>query len=619
MAEPNNPNSNHDRNNRAKESSNNNNSKNNNSNTPSFLSPVGETSMDYSVAFDDDDEVMGMSPITPSMSMSAHPPLHTDSLNNSQSHSNSHSHSNGPTRHNDRFRENDYEANYGIDNDDQYVFNLTSSDNDDNDLPTPLLGYNYNHEGNANGNNNDNDDDDDDRYHPHNRHDPYEHHHHEDQHQQNGPPKLNGLNYLNVITYVLNVFTSYFIGVRGLFGVLPTRRDIFIEYETLVTPADYAYWLWAPILVFELFFATAQLLPHYRARPIIQQGTGLYFFWACIIQTIWTVFFAMRWFISSFVAVVLALLCLVFLLASQHYNVLCAPTTRGQGGMTIAGFLSSATMPPARQRRKSLLEYWFFRFPFYLHCGWLLVCMVVQFSMVFRYRFTNSSGAQLTADIVALGVMLPPATFFLTGQSSGPDFVIPIVILWSYVSIAVELNKPSDTLVDLYGHAAILAVQNASYVFTGLIGVMLVPRIIVWIAQEFCTIDVVELETDEDNISTTINEVRRGVTTTVNNNGTTTSDSRSGSGSGDGWFSLRRSVDADADADAADNEGTPSDALADGDNGNDNDNDEEDLDTVRRRIEDDEEQAAIAEEGKDENEEEQYEDCQESENASHDE
>jgi len=130
--------------------------------------------------------------------------------------------------------------------------------------------------------------------------------------------------------------------------------------------------------------------------------------------------------------------------------------------------------------------------------------------MVFRYRFTASSGPQLMADIVALGVLLPPSTFFLTGQSSGPDFVIPAVIIWSYVSIGVELHRPSETLIELYGHPAILAVKNASYVFTGLIGIMLIPRIIVWIFQEFCTIDVVELiDEEEDNISTAMNEVRR--------------------------------------------------------------------------------------------------------------
>jgi hypothetical protein len=83
--------------------------------------------------------------------------------------------------------------------------------------------------------------------------------------------------------------------------------------------------------------------------------------------------------------------------------------------------------------RRSLVEYWLFKFPFYLHCGWLILCSVVQFSLLFRY-YTSNEGVQLAADVVALGVMLPAATFFLTGQPRGPDFVIPMVIIWSYVS-----------------------------------------------------------------------------------------------------------------------------------------------------------------------------------------
>jgi hypothetical protein len=221
------------------------------------------------------------------------------------------------------------------------------------------------------------------------------------------PAKLNCLNYLNVLTYLANLFVSYGIGVWGLGGLVPTRWEISKEYETLITPAEWAYWLWAPILVFEAIFAGAQLLPHYRARPIIQDGTGLYFFYTCLIQTAWTLFFAFRLFTLSFVAVALALLSLASLLVSQHYS-----QVRG---------------------RKSRSEYWLFKFPFYLHCGWLIICSVVQFSLLFRH-LTSNVGVQLAADIVALGAMLPAATFFLTGQPSGPDFVIPLVIIWSYVS-----------------------------------------------------------------------------------------------------------------------------------------------------------------------------------------
>ena len=552
--------------------------------TPSFLSPVGAMSRNYSVALDEDD-LMDLSP------------NHSSRINNNVNNNvnNNTNNSNNNSNRNDRYWESDYEANYNgvqhqvVSTDEEYKYNENNNNNNnnnydiidnDNDLPTPLLGYNRN--------DNENDDDDDHYYHQrrnnhdhdrqqqyhilnspsnysrrsqrHNQNDHQQRQHQQQHHHQQSKPKLNGLNYLNVITYVLNVFTSYFIGVRGLFGILPTRRDIFIEYETLVTPADYAYYLWAPILVFEFFFATAQLFPHYRARPIIQQGTGLYFFWACIIQTIWTICFAMKWFISSFVAVCLALLCLVLLLASQHYNCLSAPTTRGGGGMTgtMGGFLSSSSSSgPTQRRKESLSEYWLFRFPFYLHCGWLLVCTVVQFSMVFRYRFTGSSGAQLMADIVALGVLLPPSTFFLTGQSSGPDFVIPVVIIWSYISIGVELHNPDDRLVELYGHPAIIAVENASYVFTGIIVFMLIPRIIVWIAQEFCTIDVVELiDEEEDNISTAMNEVRR-------TGGLFERFSLRGRGGGGNGTSFDQSLDDDDD-DANDNDNDDNSSNNDG-------------------------------------------------------
>jgi hypothetical protein len=290
--------------------------------------------------------------------------------------------------------------------------------------------------------------------------------------QQPRAPPLNGLNFLNVITYGLNVFVSYGIGYAGLFGLLPTRWDISKQFETLVTPAEWAYYLWVPILVFECIFAVCQLLPKYRQRPIIQEGTGLFFFYTCIIQTAWTLFFAFRLFLLSFVAVVAALLCLASLLASQQLML-----RGGRGGGS---------------RKSNLMEYWLFRFPFYLHAGWLIMCTVVQWSILFRY-YTSNVGVQLAADIVALGIMLPPSTFFLTGQPSGPDFVIPLVIVWSYISIGLELRHPNDDLKDLYGHDAIVAVRDAAYFMSGTVVLMLIPRVVIWLVQEFCTITVIEL------------------------------------------------------------------------------------------------------------------------------
>jgi hypothetical protein len=222
-----------------------------------------------------------------------------------------------------------------------------------------------------------------------------------------GQLKLSGLNYLNALTYVAHLFVSWGIGVWGLDGILDTRWEISTRYETLVTPALWAYYLWAPILILEGFFAVAQLIPHYRARPIIQAGTGYYFFYTFLIQTVWTLCFSFQSFICSFIAVLGALLSLGSLLASQK----------------------SALMG----ERQSLLEYCLFCFPFYLHTGWMVLMSVDQLSLLSR-ALGASIGLQLATDIAALGIMLAVAALCCLASPSWQDFVIPLVILWSFVS-----------------------------------------------------------------------------------------------------------------------------------------------------------------------------------------
>lgn len=222
------------------------------------------------------------------------------------------------------------------------------------------------------------------------------------------PTLLNRLNYVNVASYLAHVFVSYGIGVRGLGGVLPSHWEISQKYDTLVMPAKWAYLLWAPILTFEAIFAGAQLLKDFRSRPIIQDGTGYFFFYTCLIQTAWTLFFSLRLFIPSFLCVVAAFASLASLLVSQHRS-----QVRG---------------------RQSWVEYWMFRFPFFLHCGWMAVMVAVNFTWLCRNE-TSNIGTQLAVDMITLAVLLPLATFLLwSGDHLTTDFVIPSVIVWSYVS-----------------------------------------------------------------------------------------------------------------------------------------------------------------------------------------
>jgi hypothetical protein len=284
--------------------------------------------------------------------------------------------------------------------------------------------------------------------------------------------RLSGLNMLNVATYVVHLFVSYGVGVWGLDGLVSTRVEVAQEYDTLVTPASWAYYIWIPILVTETVFVVAQLFPEYRTRPIIQQGISFWFFYTCLLMTGWTLFFCFRLFIISFICVILSVISLASLLASCHLSQL-----RGH---------------------KSTEEFWLFLFPFLLHFGWMVVMAAVHFAQIMRYVSNHHLATQLAADMVAIGLLLPVACFFLL-QTDGHNFIIPAVILWSYVGMAWRLQNPDQELLDDYGDMAVSAIRQVVYFFFIVIACLLGPRLFVWIANTYFTIRVLRLSGDEDD------------------------------------------------------------------------------------------------------------------------
>lgn len=315
--------------------------------------------------------------------------------------------------------------------------------------------------------------------------------------RQRGPAPINGLNLLNVLTYAAHLFVSWGVGVWGLDGVIATRWQISQDFETLVMPAKWTYTLsWSPILVMEGIFTLAQLFPYYRARNVVQVGTGYYFFYTFLFQTAWTLFFSFRLLICSFVSVVGTLLSLLKLLDSQRHAL-----RRGDRPMKYG-------LPT--------LEYWMCRFPFLLHTGWMVLQMVDHFALLFR-RCPSSTGLQVAVDVVALGTLLAVAIVYLTRPYNQLDLTIPIVILWSLVrrrrscldgalrsnhltvrrlqiGIAFRLHHPSNKMVDLYGEVVVHALLYTSYFFIGMLGLCLIPNVVLWASREYCTISVVELD-----------------------------------------------------------------------------------------------------------------------------
>lgn len=238
--------------------------------------------------------------------------------------------------------------------------------------------------------------------------------------RRRSPTELSGLNYLNLTAYAAHLFVWYGIAVAGWMGHQTTRWSRTEQYETLVTPADWAArYLWIPIVVAQGVFALAQLLPHYRLRPIVTTGTGYFFFYTVLCQIVYTFLFSFGLFIFSFVAVVGTAVALLSLLISQHHYYY------HHGNHSVGRRSSSSSI-------RHISEYLLFRLPFYLHTGWVLLMTVDHFALLFRRYAPDDTALQLAVDVVALAVLLPVA---VTALTQAHDFVIPLVILWSYVSI----------------------------------------------------------------------------------------------------------------------------------------------------------------------------------------
>jgi len=292
-----------------------------------------------------------------------------------------------------------------------------------------------------------------------------------------GPTKVNGLNLLNVATYLMHIFVSYGVGVWGLDGLVDTRVEVFHKHDTLITPATWAYYIWIPILVTETIFVIAQLFSDYRARPIIQQGVGFFFFYTSLLQTGWTMFFCFKLFFWSFICVLLSVISLASLLASQHL-------------VQIRG-------------RRIREEFWLFRFCFLLHFAWMVVMASVHFALLIRHSLSENYSMQLASDIAAMSILLPAACYFLL-QKDGHNFIIPTVILWSYISMEWRLQHPSDRLLEDYGLLVVSSVRQVLWFFIGTVTVLLGPRVLVWICNTYYTIRVIRLGDDstaDDHLS----------------------------------------------------------------------------------------------------------------------
>jgi benzodiazapine receptor len=257
--------------------------------------------------------------------------------------------------------------------------------------------------------------------------------------EEESNPGLNIKNYANIVGYIFNAVFVFGVGNLGWFG-LPDNSELSEKYQTIITPKGTAFAIWSVIYTFQAIFAIMQLFPAYRAKPMVQSGVGYWYLSACIAQIAWTFSFATEVLALSLVCMYIILISLMGLLISQYY---------------VEFDLSTSTCS-----MKGLIEFWFLRFPFGLHAGWIAAASALNTNVVF-VGASASASTQLTVGIISLAVLHALSVWCLFGFKC-PNYAIPLVLSWANFFISRELLSPKDLIVDTFGADIITGVSNAS-------------------------------------------------------------------------------------------------------------------------------------------------------------
>ena len=206
--------------------------------------------------------------------------------------------------------------------------------------------------------------------------------------------KLQAVHYANLLAYIANITVTYIIGISGLFG-LPTNGELSAKYQTLVTPAGYAFSIWGLVFLSQFIWVILQLLPKFR--QVALQGVGWWYIITCLAQCAWSVFFSQEWIVLSMIAMASILVSLVMILILQARNSSVVDATTERQRTTTSSQSTTAA---------ELCSFWGFQFPFQIHCGWIWAASVVNANVVVVAEGFSASYQFLSASTSLAGLGL---------------------------------------------------------------------------------------------------------------------------------------------------------------------------------------------------------------------
>jgi len=207
-------------------------------------------------------------------------------------------------------------------------------------------------------------------------------------------------------------------------GVTPA--EISDKYQTVITPAGYAFSIWSLIYLGLIAFSIYQIFPGNlaRLRPLRSP-----YILSCALNCAWIFFWHSDQIAISFAIIASMLGTLVFIVAKA----------------SKLDLLKDSILVKA---------------PFGLYLGWLSAATLVNFAILLVYLRVD--GASSSAVLGAI-LILVAAGFAIFIRSSLKNYLVPIAVAWALTAIAVK--QSGNTLIVTAAAAGVIACLIAALSF----------------------------------------------------------------------------------------------------------------------------------------------------------
>lgn len=204
-----------------------------------------------------------------------------------------------------------------------------------------------------------------------------------------------------VIAATVGMLIFNYLAATGVLGGVETGA-ISDKYQTIITPAGYAFSIWSLIYLGCVAFSIYQALPSQLERF---RGLRRAYIISCVFNCAWLYFW------------------------SQEMLVLCTAL--------IFGLLASVAYINIKLRKtESRGEYWLAKFPFGLYFGWVTAATILNVTIMLVYLGVRVSDS--TALWLGAGLMLVAAAFGVLFRLKLTNYFYPLAIAWALTAIAVK-------------------------------------------------------------------------------------------------------------------------------------------------------------------------------------